>query len=79
MKLSFSVLLLSLSSLLWADGPLTSQMETFLVTEKDGKETVVATEQASPGDVVEYRLTYQNTGEPCDHRPSSGQYRLRRG
>ena len=44
MKLSFSVLLLSLSSLLWADGPLTSQMETFLVTEKDGKETVVATD-----------------------------------
>ena len=68
MKLYISVLLLSLSSLIWAEGPLTSQMETFLVTEKGGKETVVATEQASPGDVVEYRLTYRNTGE----QPLSG-------
>ena len=68
MKLLFSVLLLAMSSLIWAEGPLSSHMETFLVTENEGKETVAATEQASPGDVVEYRLTYRNTGD----QPLSG-------
>ena len=68
MKLWVSFLLLSLSLSGWADGPLSSQMETFLVTKKNGKEVVVATQQASPGDVVEYRLTYSNESD----QPLSG-------
>jgi uncharacterized repeat protein (TIGR01451 family) len=62
-KLCFSVLILSFSSLLWADGPLSIQMKTYLVAEKDGQEVITATEQASPGDIIEYRLIYTNEAE----------------
>ena len=69
MKLFISALMmLSLSVVSWADGPLSSQMETFLVTNKKGEELVVVTEQASPGDIVEYRLTYTNESQ----QPLSG-------
>lgn len=38
-------------------------METYLVAEKDGQEVMTATEQASPGDIIEYRLVYTNEAE----------------
>lgn len=62
MKLLISFLLWAVSAAALA-APLTSQMATFLITEENGKEVASATEQASPGDVIEYRLTYQNTGD----------------
>ncbi len=60
--------LLCWATTLWADGPLTSQMETYLVAEKDGQEVMTVTEEASPGDVIEYRLIYTNQSE----QPLSG-------
>ncbi|MEQ3724905.1 hypothetical protein [Alcanivorax sp.] len=68
MKLLFSALMLVMSVVVWADAPLSSQMESYLVTSKDGKEVVEEAEQASPGDIVEYRLTYTNNGD----QPLSG-------
>lgn len=53
---------------LWADGPLSSKMETYLVSEKNGQEEMVASQEASPGDVIEYRLVYTNEVE----QPLSG-------
>tara|TARA_B100000676_G_C18035887_1_gene821761 strand:+ start:868 stop:1338 length:471 start_codon:yes stop_codon:yes gene_type:complete len=61
-------ILLLWSSALWADGPLASKMETYLVAEQSGKEVVTATKDASPGDVIEYRLIYTNQAE----QPLSG-------
>lgn len=68
MKLIFSALMLLMSAAVWADAPLSSQMDSYLVTSKDGKEVVEEAEQASPGDIVEYRLTYTNNGD----QPLSG-------
>ncbi len=68
MKLLFSALMLVMSVVVWADAPLSSQMESYLVTSKDGKEVVEEAEQASPGGIVEYRLTYTNNGD----QPLSG-------
>lgn len=68
MKLLFSALMLVMSVVVWADAPLSSQMDSYLVTSKDGKEVVEEAEQASPGDIVEYRLTYTNNGD----QPLSG-------
>lgn len=60
--------LLFWATTLWADGPLSSKMETYLVAEKNGQEVMTATEEASPGDVIEYRLIYTNNAE----QPLSG-------
>ncbi len=68
MKLIFSALMLVMSVVVWADAPLSSQMDSYLVTSKDGKEVVVEAAQASPGDIVEYRLTYTNNSD----QPLSG-------
>lgn len=47
-----------------ADGPLTSEMKTFLVKHGDsGHDVLKATRQAAPGDTIEYRLIYKNTSE----------------
>ncbi|MBI9073833.1 MAG: DUF11 domain-containing protein [Desulfatibacillum sp.] len=43
--------------------PLESLMETLLVkTDKAGQEILEKTESALPGDIVEYRTTYNNAG-----------------
>ncbi len=68
MKLFFSTLMLLMSAAVWADAPLSSQMDSYLVTSQDGKEVVDEAEQASPGNIVEYRLTYTNNGD----QPLSG-------
>ena len=60
--------LLFWTTTLWADGPLSSKMDTYLVTEKNGQEEMIATQEASPGDVIEYRLVYTNEAE----QPLSG-------
>ncbi|MEQ3636311.1 hypothetical protein [Alcanivorax sp.] len=68
MKLIFSALMLLMSAAVLADVPLSSQMDSYLVTHKDGKEVVEEATEASPGDIVEYRLTYTNNGD----QPLSG-------
>ena len=60
--------LLFWTTTLWAESPLSSKMETYLVAEKNGQEVVTVTDEASPGDVVEYRLIYTNNAE----QPLSG-------
>lgn len=53
----------------WANGPLTSEIQSFLITtDDDGREQRVPTTHAAPGDVIEYLLTYTNTSE----QPLSG-------
>ncbi len=60
--------LLFWTTTLWADSPLSSKMETYLVAEKNGQEVMTVTDEASPGDVIEYRLIYTNKAE----QPLSG-------
>ncbi|MCG8392360.1 MAG: hypothetical protein MI745_04695 [Pseudomonadales bacterium] len=69
MKLFLSILLFGVMSAVHAEGPLTSEMETYLVsTNKNGQETLSPAEQASPGDIIEYRLIYTNEAD----QPLSG-------
>ncbi|MBF0452429.1 MAG: DUF11 domain-containing protein, partial [Candidatus Magnetomorum sp.] len=45
-------------------GPLESKMSAYLVTtDQNGKETLKQTDSAAPGEVIEYVLTYHNTGK----------------
>ncbi|PHR64116.1 MULTISPECIES: DUF11 domain-containing protein [unclassified Alcanivorax] len=67
-KRIISALAVLMSAAVWADAPLSSQMDSYLVTHENGKEVVVEAEQASPGDIVEYRLTYTNNSD----QPLSG-------
>ena len=48
-----------------ADGPLTGNIEAWkvLVAENSGDESFVPAGEASPRDLIEYRLTYANTGQ----------------
>lgn len=47
-----------------AEGPLTGSMQVHKVVLNDsGQETFVAADEVKPSDVIEYRLTYANTGE----------------
>lgn len=46
------------------DGPLKSEMQALLVTvDADGSETLKVKDEVVPGDVLEYKLSYENTGE----------------
>jgi uncharacterized repeat protein (TIGR01451 family) len=57
-----TVLALTLQSA-WSQEPLQSRMDAYLVqTDPQGEEQLVPAESASPGDTIEYRLTYENTG-----------------
>lgn len=56
-------------SFVWADGPLTSEIQSFLITvNDDGDEQRVPATEAAPGDVIEYQLVYSNTSQ----QPLSG-------
>lgn len=69
MKRFLIPLLLLVAVIAQADGPLASEMKTFLVTHGgNGDEVLEPTDQASPGDTVEYRLIYKNTSS----QPLSG-------
>lgn len=46
-----------------ADGPLTSMLEAYIVSvDADGVETLTPTEEITPGETIEYALTYENIG-----------------
>ena len=46
------------------DGPLKSHMEAFTVTVMDdGKEQLTVADVAIPGSIIEYQLTYENSGD----------------
>lgn len=61
-----SVLVLALALLApaaaLADGDITVQLDAQRVSVVDGKETFSPATQAKPGELVEYRATYTNTG-----------------
>ncbi len=43
------------------EGPLASNLEAYAVTEDEsGREVLEKTEQADPGQIIEYRMTYHN-------------------
>lgn len=47
----------------YAEGPLKSKMVALHVSvDQNGSETLMAQEEVVPGDVLEYKLTYENTG-----------------
>lgn len=47
----------------FAPGALQSDMKALLVQKNaDGTENLVQTEEAAPGDMIEYQITYTNTG-----------------
>lgn len=57
-------LVLSGSFLSAAHADLTGTLEAYRVlTKADGEESFLPADKAQPKDVIEYRLTYQNTGE----------------
>ena len=44
--------------------PLVSTLQAYKITvDADGKERLTATEEAVPGDLLEYRIEYENTGD----------------
>lgn len=46
------------------EGPLVSTLQAYKITvDADGKEQLTATEEAVPGDLLEYRIEYENTGD----------------
>lgn len=46
------------------DGPLTSELSSFVITvDADGNEVRTASEDVAPGQTVEYVLTYENVSE----------------
>ena len=80
----FAVVSIAVAAL--AAGPLTGNIEAWkvLVAEKTGEESFVPAGEASPQDLIEYRLTYANTGESAvrtvsitDPIPSGTEYVLR--
>lgn len=53
-----------MASSAYADGPLKSEMSAYLVTaSSDGQEIVKETNEATPGDLIEYRLNYKNISD----------------
>ncbi len=56
---------LAVAGIAIADGPLTGNIEAWkvLVAENNGEESFVPAGEASPRDLIEYRLTYANTGQ----------------
>lgn len=47
-----------------ANGPLKSTLEAYIVgTDEDGTETLTLTEEITPGETIEYVLTYENLSE----------------
>jgi uncharacterized repeat protein (TIGR01451 family) len=46
-----------------SENTLTGSIEAFRVVTTDNGEDFLPAEEASPNDVIEYRLTYKNTGE----------------
>ena len=47
-----------------ANGPLKSTLEAYIVgTDEDGTETLTPTEEITPGETIEYVLTYENLSE----------------
>lgn len=47
-----------------ADGPVSSRLEALKVTaDASGQESFVAAGEVAPGDLIEYRLTYANSGK----------------
>lgn len=68
MKMLMLVLMgISVSMLIGAEKkkePLTGEMKGFVVSlDKKGKEVFVETDKVTPGQVIEYRLTYSNNSE----------------
>ncbi|MEL8054655.1 MAG: hypothetical protein AAGK66_00745 [Pseudomonadota bacterium] len=48
----------------YANGPLKSTLEAYIVgTDEDGAETLTPTEEITPGETIEYVLTYENLSE----------------
>ena len=55
---------LPLQSAVAGENILTGTVEAFrIIEDTDGNEAFVSAEKAHPKDVIEYRLTYRNTGE----------------
>ena len=46
-----------------AEGPLTTTLKGFVVSAKDGKETLAPAETAPPGQVMEYAITAANSAK----------------
>jgi len=46
-----------------AEGDVSVALNAYRVTMSQGKEAFVPAEQARPGEVIEYRATYKNTGK----------------
>ena len=46
-----------------AEGDVSVALNAYRVTMSQGKEAFVPAEQAKPGEIIEYRATYKNTGK----------------
>ena len=63
-----SILVLAAATLLaatpaFAKGPLESQLMAYQVQSIDGKEVLKSADGAVPGDLIEYRVKYENVGD----------------
>lgn len=58
------LLLCALSTVVLAEGPISSEMKVFVVNvADDGSEKLLSKGQAEPGQMLEYHLTYHNTSK----------------
>lgn len=54
----------ALSGAAWAEEPLKSSLKAMLVEmNSEGKEVFLSAEEAAPGDIIEYRLAYENVSK----------------
>mgnify|MGYP000309150770 CR=1 FL=1 len=55
--------LVSIGGLAWAKGPVTGDIQAYVVTVEDGEERVVEARRTAPGEIMEFRIVFTNHGE----------------
>lgn len=62
--LVFLLVVFSLTGLAFAKGPVTGEIQAFIVSvTADGEEVVTEAREAEPGHVMEFRIVFTNSGE----------------
>lgn len=60
----FLALVLSIAGIAYAKGPVTGEIQAFIVTkDSDGSEKIMPAEETVPGQVMEFRIVFTNNGD----------------
>ncbi len=58
----FSILL-SFAGLAFAQGPVSGQIQAFIVTMEEGKEKKILSSETAPGQIMEFQIVFTNSGD----------------